>query len=385
MSIKSKAIIPLLNGIDYQLAGDPSQIIITSIEYNSNAVSKGTLFAALRGSNVDGHSYIQHAIDKGANVILAEEKQSLKQDVLQIIVKDSKEALAVISQAFYEHKSLPFHLYAVTGTNGKTTITWLLEAIADFHGIHSALMGTLGIHIHHNKSNSELTTPMNSDIHSLFHSAGKAQVDDFYMEASSIALEQKRLHAIEFDSVIFTNLSRDHLDFHGDMETYYQAKKKLFSQLKANGKANINIDDEYGKRLSEDLSNASVLRFSLSNPKADFYLSDLKIKSDEIRAIIKGFDKDLHIRAGITGKFNASNLLAAVIAFYHIHPEKRPDVLDLGYFKGAPGRLESFSTKNRGVFIVDFAHTPDAMKNIFLNVSKSDEAGKIKSIFGAGG
>ena len=376
----------LLEQIDCRIVGDPGSSEISSIQYNSSKVTPGALFAALRGLKSDGHKYIKDAVKKGATAILCEEENTLPENVLQIIVKDSKAGLAEISSAFYNTGSPDFKLCAVTGTNGKTSITWLLEAISkQISKLHPAVMGTLGLKGTGLNNDSNLTTPMSPEIHEFFHKAAENNIDIIFMEASSIALEQKRLHGITFNVIIFTNLSRDHLDYHHDMETYYQAKKVIFNQLKSDGTALINIDDDYGKRLASELQKSQIRTFSLKNTEADYYYSELDINSNGITADVNGLSNELTVEAGIIGNFNASNLLAAVSAFSILYPEIISDKLDLTHFHGALGRLEIYKSQNHGNFIIDFAHTPDAMENIYKSLPRPKETTKIHSIFGAGG
>ncbi len=384
MSTDARPLTSLLT-FPHRVEGIADSVEILGISYDSRQVKPGFLFAALPGITSDGYDFIAAAVRNGAAAVLSLRPSEDAGTLPQIIVQNPAEALALVSAEFYGSHNEKLFLTGVTGTNGKTTITWLLRHLAGHHDLRSAVIGTLGMKSEGENMNYGLTTPMSPEIHRFLASCSDQDIHQVYMEASSIAVEQKRLFGLSFDQLIFTNLSRDHLDYHPDMEAYYQAKKSLFSQLRPDGKAFINIDDIYGERLLSELDPETSRSLSLRDSSADFHFSGLKLGRSGLSATLIGHAKELKIRAGLIGDYNAANLLAALAAFYSRYPQLLPDTLDIRDFKGAPGRMEMYECPGHGSIIVDFAHTPDAMENVFRSLKALNLPGRIVSLFGAGG
>ncbi|MDD5583386.1 MAG: UDP-N-acetylmuramoyl-L-alanyl-D-glutamate--2,6-diaminopimelate ligase [Candidatus Marinimicrobia bacterium] len=369
------------SGINARISGFNTEI--HGIEYDSRKVTPGDVFVAIKGLTKDGHAYIQHAIQKGASAIICE-KNFLNAPVPIIVVPNSRKALSCLSQTFYDTIDLPFRITGITGTNGKTTLTFLLRELEKQGGFSPAISGTLGFYSDFgNEKFSERTTPESRDLHKMLHECKKRKIDTLIMEVSSIALTLNRVDNISFDTAIFTNLTQDHLDFHKTMDDYFSAKKQLFSLLTPTGVAIINIDDPYGMKLYASL-NKNKKSCSLHNPQADYYYTDYRLTSKGLKGILKTPSHSLSVEAPLIGDFNAMNVLQAVAAWLENHPEFRPQSLTFQSLPTIPGRMEIVQTANHGTVIIDFAHTPDALEKIFNSIQEIHHH-KIWAVFGCGG
>jgi len=373
----------LLNIAGIKAPASPLNPEITGIEYDSRQVRTRDLFVAIRGYKTDGHKYIEQAIRKGASAVVCETDYTTH-DLPVITVPNSRKALARLSQAFYKTTTLPFHLTGITGTNGKTTLTLLLRELEKQAGFKTAVSGTLGFQSDFmNGKFSERTTPESRDLHKMFHTCRQAGVQSLIMEVSSIALELSRVENITFDTAIFTNLTQDHLDFHGSMDRYFAAKIRLFSQLSPEGTAIINIDDPYGHQLFTSL-NHKKRSCSLQNPLADYHFSEYHLSTGGLKGIINTPDHRLSIEAPLIGVFNAMNILQAIAAWLERHPDIRPESLDLKRLPAIPGRMDIVRTAQHGTVIIDFAHTTDAIDKILKSVRDIPHK-RLIVLFGCGG
>jgi UDP-N-acetylmuramoyl-L-alanyl-D-glutamate--2,6-diaminopimelate ligase len=350
---------------------------ICDIEYDSRKIRSGALFVAIRGAKADGHHFMEQAFAQGAAACLAEE--SCNCSGLQIRVPDSRKALAELSWAFYLGDRRPHPLLGVTGTNGKTTITHLLYQLAETAGIPSALIGTLGVKTPGYQLEGERTTPESRDLAAYFRNFLQEGSRAVFMEVSSHAIALKRVHGLTFDAAIFTNLTRDHLDFHADMEDYFKTKASLFDNAHS---ALINIDDPYGKRLAEQVS-GKKRTFSLNNAEADFYYKTLRVSLEGVHGILSSASGDIAVDAPLLGRFNAENIAAALSTWTVLYPDT-PTHLQHFPFYPVAGRMERIPTR-RGTAVIDYAHTPDAMEKALQAVRDLEGLRRLICVFGCGG
>ena len=360
---------------------------IKDICYDSRKCTRDSIFFAIEGEKNDGHNFIKNAIDNGAIAVVCNKNFKLKKmdSVTLIKVDDTKDALSFASERFFNSISEKLRIVGVTGTNGKTTITYLLEKIFENCGV----IGTINYRCRGNFISSINTTPISYELRRLMYEFSKKGVDTVLMEVSSHGVELKRINYINFDCGIFTNLTHEHLDFHKDMENYYNSKKKFFTHILANSKkrnkfAVINIDDEYGKRLYSELKGIlKVYSYSLRDKKADAYPLKKKISLKGIEAKIKAGNKEVNIKSNLIGEFNLSNILAAILCAQKIGFSEKIIEKKLNEKIIIPGRMERV-IENKNYF-VDYAHTPDALENVLLTLNKIKGKRRLITVFGCGG
>src|SRR6188474_1040376 len=291
---------------------------VENIAYDSRRVQRHTMFVALRGEKTDGHQFIGQAIDKGASVIVAESEQKDPR-VTCLLVENTRTALADFSAAFYGHPARKLKLAAVTGTNGKTTTTFLIKHICENAGLRCGLIGTVRYEIGERILPAIRTTPESLDLQELLAQIGNAGCKAAAMEVSSHALAQDRSRGLEWDVAVFTNLTQDHLDFHGTMENYFEAKVKLFTDLaqqptKKKAVAVINIDDRFGMQLIDRLSkDFPVVTYGMS-PRADFRASNYRPEFAGTSYQLDARGKSYLVRVPLIGRFNVANSMAALAA-----------------------------------------------------------------------
>lgn len=351
---------------------------ITSVAYDSRKVIEGSLFVAIPGFKFDGHDFISEAINKGAAVIVGEKELDLGKTPY-IRVKDSREALSRLSSYFYKNPGDKLKIIGVTGTNGKTTTTYLLKAILDEVGIDSGVIGTIGNMIKNKLVPTMHTTPESLELYQLFYNMLKKNISHVVMEVSSHSLKLKRVDDVPFEIGVFTNLTQDHLDFHRNFEDYYESKKRLFDLSKS---AVINIDDKSGKRLFKDLK-IPIVTYGIS--------SSADVKAQNIKNTRSGVTYDINIKGKIfsvdykvPGLFSVYNSLAAITTGLVLGLSPNILIKAIKKVKGVPGRLEPVDRgQSFGVF-VDYAHTPDSLENVLKTV-KSFCKGEIIVVFGCGG
>ena len=359
---------------------------VTGIAYDSRRVTPGMMFVAVPGQRTDGHEYINTALERGATAIICERNGILPQRATKIKVADVREALARVATAFYGNPGLKLKVIGVTGTNGKTTVSFMVKSILEAAGIKTGLLGTVHYEIGDRMIPAQRTTPESLEVQHMMAQMVKAGCQACVMEVSSHALEQKRVFGIQFDVAIFTNLTRDHLDFHGTMEDYFTAKRKLFEVLGQGGKksaAVINIDDDFGARLT-GLTNVEVeLTYGLQKT-ARLRASNLQLSHDGSRFTVEADDRKFACRLPLIGRHNIYNALAAVGAGLAMEIEVVKIQAALNAMTPVPGRLESVALgQSFGVF-VDYAHTDDALKNV-LSTLREITKGRVLVAFGCGG
>lgn len=379
----------LLNGVEFtEIKGDDG-IEVSGISFNSNEVKDNYLFIALRGENTDGHKYIDSAVRNGAKALILENVPDIDSKEISIVrVKDSRAALAVISANFFSRPTEELTLVGITGTNGKTTITYLLESIWNQELKKSGVIGTIDYRYGNNIMQSSMTTPESLDLMRMFREMEDEGVEAVAMEVSSHAIDKNRVAGCQFDAAVFTNLTQDHLDYHNSMEEYFSVKKRLFTEFladsqKQNKYSIVNIDDPYGAKLAQELGD-DVVTFSNTDRNATFYAISSTITQHGIEADIRSPKGVLKVNSTMFGEHNLSNILAA--AATAISLGSSPEFVEKGISEitSVPGRLEPIPNSLGFSVLVDYAHTPDALKNVLL-AARPLTKGKLILVFGCGG
>ncbi len=361
------------------LSGSPA-VEVGAIHYDSRRVQPGSMFVAIRGLVADGNSFIDSARRKGA-VAVASELPARGEPWLQ--VPDARSALALMSAALLANPASALELVGVTGTNGKTTTTYLIEAGLAAAGRKVGLVGTVQYRTGARVVDATRTTPESSDLQALLREMVDAGCGYAVFEVSSISLALKRVAGCVFKAAVFTNLTRDHLDFHGDMDRYFAAKRLLFEeQLKPDGVAVLNSDDDRVRELGPSL-NRRVLTFALSRP-ADITAEDLDISLAGVRLRARTPAGTFAVRSPLIGRFNAQNLLGAIGALIALDVPADAIQAGLAACSGVPGRLERVSVGQDFAVVVDYAHTDDGLKKL-LEAVRELKPGRIITVFGCGG
>jgi UDP-N-acetylmuramoyl-L-alanyl-D-glutamate--2,6-diaminopimelate ligase len=358
---------------------------ITGITYDSRRITPGMLFAAIPGRRVDGHDYIHHAIDRGAIAVLCERDSLTPPRVTRIEVPDVREALAVAAALFHGHPSTRLKLIGVTGTNGKTTVAFMIKHILEATGLRTGLIGTVRYEIGDRVFPAERTTPEAPEVQQMLAHMIRAGCQACVMEVSSHALDQKRVYGIEFDAAIFTNLTRDHLDYHCDLEQYFAAKKKLFTSLESGAKRGgvvINIDDQFGERLSRETKAEIKMTYGLGEA-AQVRAIAIELGKGGTAMSVELPEGRFDCQFPLIGRHNVYNALAAIGAGMVMKTGVDPIQRALKNMEPVPGRLESVAAEPFGVY-VDYAHTDDALHNV-LTTLREITPGKLLLSFGCGG
>jgi UDP-N-acetylmuramoyl-L-alanyl-D-glutamate--2,6-diaminopimelate ligase len=360
---------------------------ITGVRYDSRRVTGGNLFVAVRGAAFDGHSFIEQAIDKGAVAVVGEQS-ALSQRATAIVVQDSREALAQLGATFFGNPSRKLKMIGVTGTNGKSTTTFLIKHLLERAGQTTGLIGTVQYEIGERLLPAPRTTPESLDLQDLLSQCVESGCRNVVIEVSSHALSQGRSSEIEFSVGVFTNLTRDHLDFHRGMKDYFEAKARLFESLRQSGnkdrKAVINVDDPYGQQLvgrfGRDLS---IITYGMG-ARADFRASDFKVEMNGTSYRLDAKDKSYLVRLPLIGRFNIYNSLAALATARAVGLDVRNAVLALAKAPQIPGRLEAVPAKRKFQVFVDYAHTDDALLNV-AKTCRDLNPSRLILVFGCGG
>lgn len=359
---------------------------ITTITQDTRQVTKGSLFIAIEGANFDGHSLIQEALEKGATAVVVERRPN-DQTMPFVLVPDTKKALAEIANAFYGNPSETLNVVGVTGTNGKTTITHLVDQIVNLLGHKAGIIGTM-----YNKIDDQVlptinTTPDSITIQKLLQQMNRAGVSVSALEVSSHGLAQGRTWGIDFDIAVFTNLTQDHLDFHGSMEEYFLAKSLLFSQLgnSYTGKrklAVINQDDSYGRKLSK-MTSANVLTYGCEG-QGDLQARRIRIDSTGTSFNLCFQEVSYEVQTMLIGEFNVYNLLAAIGVTIGLGYNFEEVLEVIAAIKPVMGRFQLVANAKKVAAIVDYAHTPDGLENV-LETAQEIATKKIFCVVGCGG
>ena len=367
---------------------------IANVQYDSRRIQSGDLFVAMRGGSVDGNRYIDAALAAGAVGVMTDSREVYDRlrcehaDLPVALVERGRRALAEASSAILHHPQSHLALSAVTGTNGKTTTAFLLEAMLRSVDRQCVLIGTIETHVAGEVRESPHTTPESRDVLELFADGVRAGASEAVMEMSSHALEQERVWGLPVDVAIFTNLTQDHLDYHGTMEDYFAAKTRLFEGVGTPPPrmAVLNVDDSYGRQLASTVERSQIVRYGL-DPAADFYADDIRMRAGETRFRMSTPVGAAEVRSPLTGRVNVYNLLAASAAAWGrgLTLEEIVNAANAG--AQVPGRFEVVPSNKGVTVVVDYAHTDDALRNLIALARdlEKDSGGRVITLFGCGG
>ena len=370
--------------VGYSVSNNSKDIDITSITCDSREVKKGTLFIAIKGTCFDGHFFIKDAIKSGAAAIMIDENFRVPEDfpIPLITVANTRQGISVAAANFYKKPFEDIFLIGITGTNGKTTTSYLIDSILNYSKFKTGLMGTIAYKFSDKCSESSATTPEPVMLMEIMAKMKGAGVSHVVMEVSSHALAQKRVSAIPFNVGVFTNLTRDHMDFHNSMENYFQAKSLLFKDLSHTAWAIINGDSDYGMRIAE-MTRAKTMTYGFSD-KCDIQAREVDMSIHGTKGLIFSPFGKFPFFLPIPGRFNVYNALAAfaVGICSGINADKTAEALSIKHT--IPGRLEFIDNKSGKNIFVDYSHTPDALEKA-ITALRPLISGKIITIFGCGG
>ncbi|ENZ01946.1 UDP-N-acetylmuramyl-tripeptide synthetase [Clostridium thermobutyricum] len=373
----------LLEGLHYEIIKGKNDGEVKNVNYDSRKVLQGDLFVCIKGFTSDGHKFASKAIENGAKYIVCEEIVECNDDITLIKVEDSRKALAVIGSNFYENPKDKLKIIGVTGTNGKTTTAFMIKSILENAGKKVGLIGTIANYIGDEKLDTERTTPESLELHELFSKMVKENVEFCVMEISSHSLELDRVYGIRFQSGLFTNLTRDHLDFHKTFENYYKAKFKLFPRSE---QSIINIDTDWGKRVVEDLEALDIKNYkTYSLKEGNIIAKDIVEHGMDTKFTVDLDGEKEEMLLPIPGNYNIYNALGAILACKNAGLKLR-EIKEGLKDVSVPGRCERVM-KNINLpyeILIDYAHTPDGLLNI-LETCREFTKGRLISVFGCGG
>jgi UDP-N-acetylmuramoyl-L-alanyl-D-glutamate--2,6-diaminopimelate ligase len=363
---------------DPRVVGDGAAEI-SALAYDSRKARPGTLFFCVPGEKVDGHDFAAPVVEAGASALVVE--RQLEVEVPQLVVADSRAAMAPLAARFWGNPSHELQVVGVTGTNGKTTTAFLVREILEAGRTTCGLLGTVKQVVGGVEEEVERTTPEAIELQETLRRMVAGGDRACAMEVSSHALVLHRCDAIEFEVAIFTNLTQDHLDFHTDMEDYFLAKRKLFEV--GPGTAVVNVDDPYGRRLAREFD---CVTFSAEGEDADYSAREVSFDAGgaQFTVTAPGARQGVRVRTGLPGHFNVANALGAFAAAVALGVSPEHAAAGLGRASRVPGRFEPVDEGQRFAVLVDYAHTPDSLENVLLAARRLTE-GRLISVFGAGG
>lgn len=377
----------IFKDIEYKELHKGYDFVIEGIEYDSRKIKENFVFVAMIGAVVDGHNFIQVAIDKGAKMIIVEKNIDYAQyknyeKITFIFVENVRKYLGIIASNYYDYPQNKIKIIGITGTNGKTTSSYILENVLE----KTSRIGTTGNRILNEEYPTVNTTPESLELIKLIAQSVKVGAEYFIMEVSSHALEIGRVEMLKFDSAIFTNLTQDHLDFHKTMDNYFNAKKKIFSMLrdKINSKGIINIDDIYGEKIYKENLEKNFITISLKNENADLYGEILEYTNEGMKIKIKYENKEYIFDINLIGDYNLYNILGCIASILSQGIDIKYIIEKLKTMSSVPGRFETIKNNKGARIVVDFAHTDDGLLNVgstLRDITKN----KIITLFGAGG
>lgn len=383
-----KTLKDIISTLDVQQVQGNQNVSIQDITADSRAVKPNSLFIALDGATVDGHNYIDKAVDAGAVAVIVSKPVTVPADVCVITVDDTRQAMMVCVPYFFDYPANRMRMVGVTGTNGKTTTTHMIRHILKAQGFKVGVIGTVHIMIGDTSYPIHNTTPDVVDLQHILHQMVQENVEYCVMEVSSHALALGRVSGVEFDTAVFTNLTQDHLDFHKTFENYLAAKCKLFEQVSApnqvkdNKGAVINIDDSYGYRVMEKTTAPTITYSTLG--KGTLNASDVHMSTKNSQYTVNYKGESYPVSMNTTGLFNVYNTLAAIGACLQEGISMEAIDTALKTFSSVPGRFELIEEGQDFAVVVDYAHTPDGLQNI-LETAKAIKENRIIIVFGCGG
>ncbi|MEI6570181.1 MAG: UDP-N-acetylmuramoyl-L-alanyl-D-glutamate--2,6-diaminopimelate ligase [Actinomycetes bacterium] len=363
----------------------PLNLEVRSIVDDSRRVTPGALFAAIPGSSVDGHDHAAEAVRRGAVALLVE--RELNSAATQIQVGSVRRSVGPVASVFEGRPSASMNLLGVTGTNGKTTVSYLLESIATAAGKSAGVIGTLGARIDGDELPVGFTTPEAADLQRLLGTMRDRGVETVALEVSSHALAQSRVDGTRFKVACFTNLTHDHIDFHGSMAEYFSAKARLFTRAFTN-RAVINLDDPVGLDLETRATGAgvSVLTYGLGS-NSDVTATDIEVGATgtDFTVVGRASGGESRVHINLLGRLNVSNALAALTTAFSADIPLESALEGLANLRRVPGRLERVDAGQQFAVLVDFAHTPDALATVLRDARALARGGRVIVVFGCGG
>ena len=372
----------LIKNLNYKHLENISDYDIKGISSNSNCIQPGYLFVAIKGRRFDGHNFLNQAIDRGAKAVIVEKNLPLKKKVAKILVGDSQAALVYVCTSFFSYLRENLRVIGITGTNGKTTVCYLIENILACAGQASGVIGTVNYRIGNKVYSAVNTTPCADILQSFLHEIVLAKYKYAIIEVSSHALAQRRVDGIAFSSAIFTNLSREHLDFHGSLANYFSCKLSLFKRLTRGAFAIINTDDIWGRRLVRK-TKSRLLTFGIEHP-AQIRAKNLKLGIEKTRFTAVTPRGNIEIESALIGRHNVYNILAAIGAAFVEDIDCSDIAAGIKRIRFIPGRLERVDCGQNFLVFVDYAHTEDALSKILKAVREISKE-RIVLVFGCGG
>ncbi len=369
-----------------------TDIDISGIHYDSRKCRRDSLFVAVKGELADGHNYIEKAIRQGARCIVCEKlPDEPDPGITYIKVADSRIALAQLSHAWHGFPSRDMAVIGVTGTNGKTTVTFLLKSIFDAAGKKAGIIGTTGIYYNNKKITASHTTPESLEICGILNDMKQVGIDTVIMEVSSHALVQHRTSGIDFDAAVFTNLTHEHLDYHKTFDDYASAKRIIFESLGQSGVAIVNSDSEYAEFMLAGTKANNIIKVGRKQGSTQIIRNEnLALDSSSFELEDSATGESLPIHTPLTGRFNIENAAISAAAGLAFGVNRQTISEALSTSTGAPGRMQRINLKSGAIAIVDYAHTPDALAKALkacrdAMASVGDISSKLISVFGCGG
>jgi UDP-N-acetylmuramoyl-L-alanyl-D-glutamate--2,6-diaminopimelate ligase len=379
--------LPPLHPTNFSYTIPTTEIEISSIHYRAQEVTPGGLFVAIKGFKADGHEFISQAVERGASVIVSQRSVTTTK-ALNIIVEDSRKALAHLASRFYGNPSEKLVIVGITGTNGKTTTSYLIESILNESGLKVGVIGTINYRFAKKTFTNSVTTPESLDLQRILSEMVSEGISHLVMEVSSHAIDLRRIENCRMDIAVFTNLTLDHLDYHGSMEAYWSCKKRLFTHYLVTGtkkdsaRAVINCNDEKGKLLLKVFSRNGI-SVGIS-PLNMVYPEKSELSLDGIRCDISTPYGGLQIKSSLVGEYNIENILSATGVGVALNLSRELIKKGIENLKSVPGRLERVPNDIGRFVYVDYAHTPDALENV-LKTLKALTSKRLICVFGCGG
>jgi len=380
----------LLNSVHaIKVTGEVQRKDVADIVYDSRKVQKNSVFVAVKGYKSDGHKFLQDAINKGAVAVVVEDNDSIPDDLIhhaqisKILVSNSRKALAELSKGFFNDPTKKLKLVGITGTNGKTTSTFILRNILQNAGYKTGLIGTIANYIGDEKVDSKLTTPESNDLNRMFYDMIQQGCEFAVMEVSSHSLVLNRVCGLDFKAAMFSNITSDHLDFHKTFEEYFEAKKILFNGLSENSFAIVNSDDKSSTKIVED-SKAKIFTYGISE-NSDYQIKNIAYDLNGTDFTITHNKVDYNIHTSLIGTFNAYNAASAFAIAHSLGISANKIIDGIKSAPQVPGRFEVLGNGNKKV-IVDYSHTADSLEKALQAVKEIvKDKNKIVTVFGCGG